>query len=195
MLVITGTGRSGTSAIAKWLDECNLLPYKGEWVDQFYAGYEPFDVSRVNSAIWIGNDAPMQSFPAQEAVIRSVEYPIVKDPKFFYGNVLSTWLSVRKDLKFLICIRNFHNVERSRREVNQIAQLRTPDQLRSDFGTFLSTLIFNGLPYEIVCFPQFLDEYDLVYEKIMKLEPTLELDYKIGKKAWKKVINKSLVHF
>ena len=197
MLIITGTGRSGTSLIAKWLKECNALPYEGEWVEQFYAGYEPPDVSRINSAIWIGNDAPMQTVSAQESAIKGIKHDIVKDPKFFYGNVLTTWLSVRKDLKFFVCIRNFHNVERSRKAVNQITQLRNPEQLRSDFGSFLSTVIINQLPYEIVCFPEFLDEYDMVYRKITTLHPELKLtvSYQDGKDAWEKVVNKSLVHF
>lgn len=195
MLVITGTGRSGTTALAQWLQELNLLPYEGEYVAQFYSGLEPRDVKRVNSAIWLGNDAPMQSIPAQAAAIRDFDYPIVKDPMFFYGNVLDTWLSVRKDLKFLVSIRKFANVEKSRRSVGQINQARNPQELQSDFGKFLSTVVFNKLPYEIICFPDFLDSYEEVHEKIMKLEPSLKINYAKGETAWKKVVQKNLVHF
>ena len=195
MLVITGTGRSGTTALAQWLKELNLLPYEGEYIKQHYSGLEPFDVSRVNSAIWIGNDAPMQSIPAQEAAIRAVDYSIIKDDKFFYSNVLDTWLSVRQDLKFLITIRNFTKVEKSRRAVGQLNKVRTPEQLNSDFGKFLHRVILNKLPYQIICFPDFLDSYEEVHEKFKLLAPEIEINFEEGKLAWDKVINKNLVHY
>jgi hypothetical protein len=195
MLVITGTGRSGTTAIALWLKEMNLLPYEGEYIEQFHSGLEPIDVSRVNSAIWLGNDAPMQSLPAQEAAIRDFNYPIVKDAMFFYGNVLDTWLSVRKDMKFLISIRKFSLVEKSRMNVKQMNQVRSPKELEADFGRFLSLIIFNKLPYEIICFPDFLDNYKEVHKKIKALDPSLKINYKKGEVAWNKVIKKSKVHF
>lgn len=194
MLVITGAGRSGTTLIAQWLDELKLLPYKGEYIPQFYSGLSPIDVKRVNSAIWIGNDAPMQSIPAQEAAIREFDYSIVKDSMFFHGNVLDTWLSVRKDLKFFICIRNFSRIEKSRRDINQINKIRNTQELESDFGKFLSNIIFNKLPYEIVEFPDFTDSYDEVYDKITRLEPDLKINRAIGKKAWEKVVKKELTN-
>ena len=84
MLVITGTGRSGTSAITLWLKKCGLIDYPTQWVEQFNSGLEPSDVDRVNSAIWIGNDAPMQSIPAQMEAIGKINYKIIKDPKFLF---------------------------------------------------------------------------------------------------------------
>ena len=197
MIIITGTGRSGTTALAQWLDELELLPYKGEYIPQHFSGLEPADVSRVNSAIWLGNDAPMQSIPAQEAAIKSFEYDIIKDDSFFYGNVLDTWLSVRKDMKFLITIRNFHKVEKSRRAAGQLNKIRTPEQLNSDFGKFLSRIILNDLPYEIISFPNFLDEYEQVYQVFRKIAPEIikETDFEKGREAWNKVIDKSKVHF
>lgn len=192
MLIITGTGRSGTSMVAKWLDGCGLLPYKGEWVPQFNSGYEPADVSRVNSAIWLGNDPAMQSIPAQEAAIKSFDYPIIKDPKFFYGHVLNTWLSVRTDLKFLICLRKFPAVYKSRVDARQLNMLRKPEDLQSDLGKFISQLVFNKIPFEIVCFPDFLDNYSDVYDKILKLEPSLDLKKSKGEDIWKKTVDKSI---
>ena len=65
----------------------------------------------------------------------------------------------------------------------------------SDFGKFLSKIIINKLPYEIVCFPDFLDSYEEVYEKFKSLSPEIEIDFEVGKLAWEKVINKNLVHY
>ena len=195
MLVITGTGRSGTSAITLWLKKCGLIDYPTQWVEQFNSGLEPSDVDRVNSAIWIGNDAPMQSIPAQMEAIGKINYKIIKDPKFFYGNVLRTWIDKRKDLKFLICMRKFSNVHKSRIRVNQLNQVRTPEQLTSDFGRFLSNLIFNNMDYEIICYPDFIDQHKLVYNKIKKLDPNIKLDFDESKKVWEETMDRSMVHF
>lgn len=194
MLVITGSGRAGTSMIALWLKKLERLPYDSEFIPQFSAGYEPVDVSRLNSAIWLGNDPPFQSIPAQEQAIKGFNYSIIKDSKFFYGNVLNTWLSVRKDLKFLICLRKFSEVYKSRLNIRQLNQARKPDELEKDLGKFISQLVFNNIPFEFVYFPAFLDNYEEVYNKLHKLEPSLNIHYKNGEKIWNECVDKNIIH-
>jgi hypothetical protein len=194
MLIITGTGRSGNTVIALWLRELGLLPYDGEIIPKFSAGLEPKDVRRVNSAIWLGNDAPLQSIPAQENAIKEFKYSVVKDSMFFYGNVLNTWLSVRNDLKFLVTIRNFTHVHKSLVQNKQLNRVRTPEEIQSECGKFFSQIILNKLPYETICFPDFVEDYDDVHEKIMTLEPSLNIDYKKGKEVWEEVIQKNLLN-
>ena len=194
MLIITGTGRSGNTIIALWLRELGLLPYEGEIVPKFCAGLEPKDVRRVNSAIWIGNDAPLQSIPAQENAIKNFKYSVVKDSMFFYGNVLNTWLSVRQDLKFLVTVRNFTDVHKSLVKTKQLNRVRSVEEIQSECGKFFSQLILNKLPYETICFPAFAEEYDDVHEKIMTLAPELKIDYKHGKEVWTEVIQKHLLN-
>ena len=169
MLVITGTGRSGTSIVAAWLKKCGVIKYDCEWIPQFNSGFDTPDVARVNSAIWLGNDLPLQSIPAQTTAIKAFEYDIIKDPKFFYGNVLNTWLSVRQDMKFLICLRKFSEVEKSRLNLSQLAMARKPQELENDLGKFMNQLIFNNIPFEFIVFPKFTDQYEDVYNKIIKL--------------------------
>lgn len=193
MLVITGTGRSGTTIIAKWLNELGLLPYKGEMQEQFNSGFHTKEVRRVNSAIWIGNDSPLQSIPAQKEAIRKINYPIITDSMFFYGNVLSRWLDVREDMNFLILLRRFPQVEKSRRSVGQMNRVRTAKELQSDLGRFISGLVFNDLPFEILPFPELADRYEEVREAIMSLEPNIDIPFEKGKKAWDKVIEKNLL--
>ena len=193
MLVITGTGRAGSTVIALWLKEMNLLKYEGvEIFERFKSGLEPKDVKRVNSAIWIGNDMAMQSIAAQQSAIENIEHEVVKDNMFFYGNVLDTWLSVRKALKFLITVRNLNQVEKSRRNVGQLNMIRTVQELQSDFGKFMSQVVLNELPYRTICFPNFLQDYDSVYNAINELEPSLKINYKKGKSAWDKIVNENL---
>ena len=194
MLVITGTGRSGTSIIASWLKKCGLIKYESEWIPQFNSGYDTPDVSRLNSAIWLGNDPQLQSIPAQTVAIKSFDYDIVKDSKFFYGNVLNTWLSIRKDMKFLICLRKFNSVQKSRLNLSQFNMARTPEQLENDLGRFVSQLIFNNIPFEFVTYPEFTDSYDEVYEKIKKLYPEIDINIDTGRKIWDEIIDKSKLH-
>lgn len=202
MLIITGTGRSGSSAIAEWLSKSNILPYESERIPQFYSGFEPKDVSRLNSAIWLGNDAPIQSLDVQGKMIKEFNYKIIKENSFFYGNVLDTWLSNRTDLKFLICLRNFSQVEKSRRKVNQLNKIKTPEELKMCFGSFLSQLIFKNIEYKIIQFPSFIDEHDLVYKSINELSSDYLID-KFGmkismnnsRKIWNETMDKSLINF
>ena len=202
MLIITGTGRSGASAIAEWLNESKILPYESEKIPQFNSGYEPQDVSRLNSAIWLGNDAPLQSLQVQEEMIKEFNYNIIKENSFFYGNVLDTWLSNRTDLKFLICLRNFSQVEKSRRKVNQLNKLKTPEELRLCFGTFLSQLIFKNIEFKIIQFPNFIDEHDFVYKSINELGNEylvdrfgMKLSMSKSKKIWQNVMDKDLINY
>jgi hypothetical protein len=194
MLVITGTGRSGTSVVAAWLKKCGVLNYESEWIPQFNSGYDTPDISRLNSAIWLGNDPQLQSIPAQTTAIKAFEYDIVKDPKFFYGNVLNTWLSVRNDMKFLICLRKFNAVHKSRLSLSQLNMARKPEELEKDLGSFISQLVFNQIPFEFVTFPEFTENYDEVYEKIKKLHPEIDINIDTGRKIWNELINKSKLH-
>ena len=197
MLIITGTGRSVTSIIAAWLKKCGVIDYESEWIPQFNSGYDTPDVSRLNSAIWLGNDPALQSIPAQTVAIKGFEYDIVKDSKFFYGNVLNTWLSIRKDLTFLICLRKFSEVQKSRMNISQLSMVRKPEELENDLGKFVSQLVFNDIPFEFIKFPDFSSEYDLVYSKLEKLHPDIvqKISVETGRKIWNDIIDETKLHF
>lgn len=197
MLIVTGTGRSGTSVIATWLKELGLMDNLTDWVQQNNSGYDTRDVARVNSAIVLGNDPAMQSIPAQSEAIRGFQHEIVKDPLFFYGNALNTWLDVRRDFKVLICLRKFQHVHKSRLRVQQHNLAFDPDKLRMELGKFMSELLFNEIPYEVITFPSFLDSYDEVYGKIKALYPAIEdkVEIEFGREAWESIVKKNLVHY
>lgn len=195
MLIVTGTGRSGTSLIAAWLKKCGVLKNEAEWIPQFNAGFDNEEVGRINKAIWLGNDPYYHTVEAQTTAIKNVKEKVVKDTNFFYGFVADTWVNARTDIKFLICLRKFSAVHKSRLNVKQLLQARKPEDLETDFGKFLSKLVFNKIPFEIICFPDFMDEYDTVYKKVKELDPKLDISYETGKKIWKEVVDKTLVHY
>jgi len=194
MLVITGTGRSGTSIIAAWLKKCGMIDYESEWIPQFNSGFDTPDVSRLNSAIWLGNDPALQSVPAQTTAIKAFEYNIIKDPKFFYGNVLNTWLSIREDMTFLICLRKFNQVHKSRLNLSQLSMARKPEELENDLGRFVSQLVFKKIPFEFVTYPDFTDSYEEVYKKLHTLHPELDINLERERKIRDDLIDKSKLH-
>jgi len=197
MLVITGTGRSGTSAITKWLNELGLIEYQSNWINKFNAGLEPSDVSKVNGSIWIGNDPDFNSIKEQKKAIKKINYPVIKDPKFFYGEVLSTWLEVRDDLQFLVCIRNFSSVYKSRQRVSQLAQAKNPTELRQAYGNFMYNMNMNHTPNETIVFPDFLNSFDEVWGKINRLSPELlkGINEEYARSVWDGIMDKSQVNF
>ena len=114
MLIVTGTGRSGTSFVAKWLYHCGKIDYEPNWIDNYNAGFEPQSVSRVNGAIFIGNDKELSLPEHILEFIEKIDLKLVKDPLFFYPNVINYWAKVKKDIKILVCLRNFEDVYKSR---------------------------------------------------------------------------------
>jgi len=98
-------------------------------------------------------------------------------------------------MKFLICLRKFSAVHKSRISAKQLAMVRTPEQLENDLGRFVSQLVFNKIPFEFVCFPDFTDEYKDVYDKLKRLKPDLDLNYHTGKKIWDELVDKTKIHF
>ena len=195
MLVITGTGRSGTSLVAKFLKKCGVLDYEAEWVEQFNSGLDHPEASRINKAIWQGNDPYYYSVEAQTQSIKTIPNKIIKETNFFNGHVLDTWLGARNDLKFLICLRKFTAVQKSRKYYQQLLQLKSPEALENEFGRFLSKLVFKKIPYEIVCFPNIIEDYDTVYKKLKSLEPNIDINWATGKKYWEEIADKTMVHF
>lgn len=195
MLVITGTGRSGTSFLAKWFQEIGLLQYDANWISSLSAGLEAPQISRVNGAIWVGNDPQYEREEAQKRVIQTANYPVIKDPKFFYGGVLDTWLKYRNDLKFIVLVRDFEAVFKSRLAKGMETQAFHPDAMENIYAHFRYRLDESSTPYEILVFPEFLDEYNKAYSRITKLCPELKIDKDKGRKAWDALVDPSLVHF
>ena len=107
MLIITGSGRSGTTVVSRF---CHNMGYLvgGKMDNTVNAGMEEPFVTEINRAIL------RQGFENKHrSLIRDCSRKIIKDPLFCQGNVLDTWLSIRKDIKLIICLRDMNSVKKS----------------------------------------------------------------------------------
>src|SRR4051812_25099071 len=115
MLVITGMGRSGTSALAALCKSLNFDP-GGAYVEGINAGLEDPAVVAINEEI-------LAPAPGNEPVgkgtfgrIRSLRRQVIKDPRFILarGTALQVWWEQRQDLRVLLTVRAPEEVVRSR---------------------------------------------------------------------------------
>jgi len=204
MLVVTGFGRCGTSLIAKWLQACCLLPYEATWFDQINAGLEPLDVCEINNKI-IGLNFNGAEYVCSEPApagalaeqIKAISYPVFKCPRFMYGNVLQEWLSVRKDLSFVIMLRNFDAIHNSRVKMRETLGgtgdnmfIKTPDEMRLLLGNAVQLLVANRIYFKFLYFPDFIDNYTLVEDRFHQYLPLP----KNAKELWLQTADKSKIH-
>ncbi len=194
MLLITGTGRSGTSFVAKWFYDMGKIDYDYIWLNEYSAGLEPSDVTRINGAIFIGNDKKYQTEKEISDAIKKINYRVIKDPLFFYPNVLEYWAKRKKNLSILICLRNFEDVYKSRK-LKKMNNTHSPKILTKYNKEFRHTISKYEIKHQSILFPYFLDNYDEFYTKINLLDSTLDLDYKKGKEKFNLLVNKDLINF
>ncbi len=135
--------------------------------------------------------------------IKDVDNEVIKDPAFFnrYEECLDNWVKNRKDLKFLIMIRELENSYKSikRKKFEDIfleGEESLEDWKERIYKThfqFIKKLVENKIPFEYLKFPEVIDDYENVHKTLMRLG--LEINYEKGKETWDKLINKELVHF
>lgn len=194
MIIITGLGRTGTTFFALWLREMGFIKYDHGYTPAVNAGVEPIDVSQLNNQIMKGE----VTFEEVEAQIKGFDYSVIKDPRFLYKNVLDYWVRARKDLKFLLLHRNVRDVRNSRlcfdkvlREKNS-AYILSEEQMHAAVGRFVGECAKNNFFLESIYYPNFLDQYDLVWDKCRHLG--LGVEYHLGKEVWEGLMDKSKIH-
>lgn len=78
--------------------------------------------------------------------------------------------------------------------MKQLVLARKPELMEAEFGKFLSRVVCEDIPFEIVCFPNYINDYDSVYKKIKRLEPSLDISHATGKKIWESIVDKGKIH-
>ena len=170
MLVITGMGRSGTSALAALCKSLNFDP-GGAYVEGINAGLEDPDVVAINEEI-------LGPAPDNEPVgkgtfgrIGSLRRPVIKDPRFILarGTALQVWWEQRQDLRVLLTVRDPEEVVRSRRAHPHWFGPTTDESARTlewDIDATLGLLKDRGIPFRCLRFPDFLKQPDRVFEAL-----------------------------
>lgn len=175
MLVITGTGRSGTSVVAEICRRCGFDP-GGHWDESVNAGREDRAVVKINRAIYDGRLSREQT---QEA-IRKLDRPVVKDPRFvrFGPRIIATWHEARSDLRVLLVLRDLDSAVRSmlkdpeRFMSGRLALDRDPKaaaaQLRQQIAWFQQACRSYDIPLASVRFPDFISKPLPLYRALQK---------------------------
>lgn len=198
MVIITGTGRCGTSLLAKFCREMGFDPSPGgAWYHSVNAGLEHSEVVRINTSI--GSHA---SDSITER-IQLIELPVVKDPRFVSNRnpeLLRTWSEARDDLRFVLMERDLDCVVNSflaspgyfqshaRKDRNTLKE-----SYRERLELFKQRSHELGLPVVPLEFPACLANYKSVHQALVS-HGGLQWDYETGQRTWQRIINPALIH-
>lgn len=201
-LVITGTQRSGTSAIAKcliesgydlgttWFDEEARGGYEHPLICGFYQKYlgDPtfpftgFEVPKI----------PKQQFHELDLQVVKFSY-LLMNPAF-----VTIWHKFCPEGDtFLVMDRSKLNVIASKRRAwkrfrnDSVLLTQNMLELSGNFESSCGLLVFLGYRYAIIRFPICLDNLDHLNKQLAFLDPEVQ----ITKEAWNNVIDRSLIHF
>jgi len=199
MLIITGPGRSGTSVLALF---CQKMGYEpgGAWHESVDAGLEFPRVVEINDAMnreLRETGETTRTLAAHGEEMCALDFKVIKDPRFtFHPGVLRAWHTVRPDLSVLITYRKPEHclASRQRSAKNLMVKDRTQaDNIRRDLANTLEVLLELDIPYRLLLFPHFLDQYDRVRAAFEDLG--LPIDPDTGAQAWSRIVNRDKVHF
>jgi len=189
MLVITGSGRCGTSVLARF---CHNMGYVtgGAWNHDMNAGMEDGRFVETSNAIEQGKVTAdvkkyVDTFPRR----------VVKDPRFMRPKVTELWARSRPDLRVLICVRDMSHVVQSYANIspNDPDHLEWVTQRTHEIMMAYVELARHHVPVQFLAFPYFLDDYKRVHQLLEW--GGLPIDYSIGELAWNGLVNKDMVHY
>ena len=189
MLLITGLGRTGTSLLASFCKQMGRDPL-GKWIESKNAGYEDQELIEINQALYSGDE----DFDLNR--IKNYDRTVAKDPRLFLfsdKDVISQWCKHRKDARFLVAHRSFENIANSRNNIDD-EEYASKDKLKVLFANAVSQLVLNNAKFKFLKFPDFVDNYDLVFQSLSKFGG-LNLNYEEGKVKWNELVDKSQIHF
>jgi hypothetical protein len=167
----------------------------GKWYDKINAGKENREAIMVNNTIWDGCVAGRVDFSYLKDDIKAIKNKVIKDPRFTWPcpYILKVWAKYADDLRLVLCHRNFDCVAASRTAIES-SILKSTDECRETFFMFMERVLELNIPFRVLKYPDFLDQYDLVYESL-SIFGKLNFNKEKGKKIWDKWVDLSKVHF
>lgn len=174
MLIITGSGRSGTSFLAEY---CRQIGYNpgGVWLPkEINAGMENPRVVAINETIVhkINNSQNIYDDTLKYNII-TIPNQVVKDPRFLgcHGQVIEVWHHYRKDIKVLLLERNPSEVAKSFKlhpdhfiEQCVLDEEELAKRVAKGVQEFKDKLTQLSIEYRTIQFPGFLNEFEKVYD-------------------------------
>jgi hypothetical protein len=181
---------------------CNSIGFNpgGEWCDEIDAGLEHPRVAAINNALY--REARLtgevcEALAKYRSEMATLTLEVVKDPRFtFHPAILRAWVSVRQDITVLLTYRNPEQSLASRKRHKKFLFMKhksRPETLKCDMADTIEVLLDRSVPFSILLFPTFLNQYDKVYTSLTELG--LKFDREIGYEKWVSLVDESRVHF
>lgn len=194
LLIITGTGRCGTSVLARF---CHNIGYGvgGQWCSDRNAGMEEPTVVEINNGIMRG-----ENLERADRFVSEFSRIIVKDPRFVRRGVLDFWASRRRDLELVVCVRDlsctYRSIEMMQASVGMpkhVDPYTSEADVAMTMHSFWCDVAKFKLPVKVLAFPDFLDDYARV---VAALGPN-RIDAcgrERSKRVWNALVDPAKVH-
>lgn len=178
MIIITGTGRCGTTLLAQF---CTLVGYDTGGLPERKEDYE---VIEINNAIKCGMNLTGQT-----------SRKVIKDPNFFnFPYLIDRWPGEKS---YLLIKREPRDVLKSANLLdyyeitNNLEEKEFEELVNKREKEFFEKI--KDSDYRVIFFPDIIDDYDQVYYSLTELG--LRIDYEEGKTIWKNLATHQKVHF
>lgn len=182
MIIVTGTGRSGTSVLAKILKRCGCN-FRGDWSDKIRAGLEDPEIVSLNERMFKEYNLDIKSDFLNKKQIEelsnkykdllkslSQKIKFAKDPRFC--KTLEVWLKAGLDIDFLIIsLRDKEETLRSAMDYSpdSLGYKEWKEQIFRRLANLFRIIFEYGIDFQIVYFPN-----DYVVSLNHSLSPSFE---------------------
>lgn len=194
MIVITGTGRCGTSVLMEFCRRSRLKVGEMIWHKGLDAGNENRHVSRINDIFrraYLAGAKPDKELVYQR--IKDLKFDVVKDPQFLvYPDILKHWFFARNDIKVIWLKRDPQAIVDSLKrhpDMNSPVFRNHVDLIVKHEEMFEKKLNQYKIPYRSFLFPDFIDDYKGIAATFRKFKKRPG-----SQRIWDEVMDKDMVH-
>ena len=223
MLIVTGLGRCGTSLVMRILKDLDFnLGVNVDWYDEINAGLELGSVHRITSEMYfrflkkgmeINLDEKSEFNHWKDYTFRYILnnfdrdnrqkdfVDVIKDPRLtWHPDLIKVFWECRKDIKLLICHRDPSKIFSSRIKMGKDFEdpkderMKDVNVFKIDFCDFLTEVMKLEIQYELIYFPNFLKEPEILYKSLSNLCPNFKIIKDDFFKSFNKIVNLDLHH-
>ncbi len=190
MIAIATIGRCGSSFLMEWCKRMGLKTGDIKWIDRVDAGNEDHDTLHINKFI-LKNGADMRK------KIKYLDRDIVKDPYFIaHPDIIRQWAEVR-EMKVIYLKRPFTDIVQSQKRHPTMtcpAYRCFPDLMQQKEQEFLAECEKLGILKGILTFPDFLEEFNTVFDLIQSSLHRPKMNKEQGLQEWIRLVDNNKVH-
>ena len=166
MLIITSVGRCGSSVLTSYFKALGLDIGRVRWIKHLDAGMECQRTVNINNILL--RDGLNKSVITK---IKELPNDICKDPQFLISpELIRAWLTCRNDIEILFLRRDPKKIVESLKRhpmMNSPVYRNHTDLIIQHEQAFLDTIKDLKLPISQMWFPEFIDQFEDIYQFII----------------------------